>query len=277
MGQMIDGKALAAKHEIELRERINKLKGAYLKQEVYPEFSWPRLVSFSNFEDPITHKYTQLKGEKSKQLGILFVVLYTYSGLSLDDLIVAIEKQNSDPKNSGVMVQLPLPEPLSNHTDQIISLIDPDKDVDGLTGQGPYYQATVRGILSIFVDQNIYPNDKVFAVVGSQGMVGKGMVQALKKVGANLIEIDKTKPETDLDDLKQADVIISCTGSQGLIRHEMIKQGSILIDVGLGDFDTLCFEKAAKYTPKTGGVGPMTVISLMENLIDAWEKRIKVS
>lgn len=275
ISQIIDGKALAAKHEAGLRDKIHQLKVAYLNQNVNLEFEWPRLVSFSNFEDPITHKYTQLKGEKAKQLGILFIVLYTYNGLKMEDLTHEFMKQNQDPKNSGIMVQLPLPTTLQSYTEKVISMINPDKDVDGLTGKGSYLPATVRGVLSIFVDQHIYPDDKLFSVVGSEGVVGKGMVAALTKAGARVIQVDQRRPQTSLEDIKHSDVIVSCTGVQSLIKPTMIKEGAILIDVGLGDFDPACMPKASAYTPQVGGVGPMTVISLMENVVDAWEKKIK--
>ncbi|OGE15509.1 hypothetical protein A2111_02235 [Candidatus Daviesbacteria bacterium GWA1_38_6] len=120
-----------------------------------------------------------------------------------------------------------------------------------------------------------WENQKI-AVVGATGEIGKPLVKLLRSKGVNLVEISSSMGSIE-NDLKNADIIISAVGSENLIRAEMIKEGVILIDVGLGDFDPGCFKKASLYTPKIGGVGPMTVISLMENVTEAFFRKLKSS
>ncbi len=261
MSKLIDGKALALKHEEVLKKKIKKLVKA------------PRFVIFSNYEDPSVDKFTQLKVEKATKLGIHVIVIYIVDHMKLDELRELIEKENEDLGTDGVMVQLPLPPSLQKNTDNILTLINAQKDVDGLTEKGPFSPATVKGVLSILESLKLKVKSKKFAVVGSKGFVGKPMVKVLKEKGVRVLEIDKKNPGSSLTDLKNADVVISCTGVNNLIRAEHIKKGAILIDVGLGDFEEKCFEKASAYTPKKGGVGPMTVISLMENVIESVERK----
>lgn len=109
-------------------------------------------------------------------------------------------------------------------------------------------------------------DEKVFAVVGYKGWVGERILKALEFRTPGILKIDEGD---DLNNLQAADVIISCTGKKNLIKGENIKEGAILIDVGLGDFDETALEKSSQYTPKIGGVGPLTVISLMENIVEA--------
>ncbi len=123
--------------------------------------------------------------------------------------------------------------------------------------------------ISLRDDENWY-KETVFGVVGSEGEVGKPLVEQLSMKNAHkILRLDKRNPDCNFDDLQEADVVISCTGVQSLVNSEMIKEGAILIDVGLGDFDPSTYEKAKMYTPKFGGVGPMTIYSLMENILEA--------
>lgn len=137
---------------------------------------------------------------------------------------------------------------------------------------------SLRGIPTCRDDEAIFELENLklkienltFGVVGSEGEVGEPLVEQLSMKNAKkVLRLDKKNPECNLEDLKQADVVISCTGVSGLINADMIKEGSVLIDVGLGDFESSTYKKAKLYTPKFGGVGPMTVISLMENILEA--------
>lgn len=256
MSKIIDGKILALKHEKVLYEQMKNLS------------SRPRLVTLSNYEDLVTNKYTELKGKKAAGLGVDFIVVYLVDHMRKEEVLGRIEKECENASNDGVMVQLPLPESLKKFTDEVLAAIDPKKDVDGLTGKGPVLQATVRGVLSILGDLGVDLKVSKIGVVGSEGFVGKGLVNSLEDSGARFIKVDKKLPETSLDDLKDTDIVISAVGIKDLIKPENIKNDAILIDIGLGDFDEGCYEKASAYTPPKGGVGPMTIISLMENLID---------
>lgn len=171
-------------------------------------------------------------------------------------------------KFDGVMVQLPSSEDLS--------LIRPEKDVDGLNPNSDFVPATVRAVerildsayreLNIDIDESF----KV-AVVGAKGSVGSALVSRMKRFGIEMGEFDMGDDLMKVADFK---VVISCTGSEGLIKPEMVQEGAICIDVGFpkGDFEERVKEKTSFWTPVPGGVGPMTVISLMVNLVDAYEK-----
>lgn len=256
MSQIIDGQALALKHEDKLKKQIQDLKII------------PHIVSFFNPQDRPSVTFTRLKQNKALELGIVFDPVEINPQVSADLLATLVEGFNKDPNTHGIMFQLPLPNHLQFAKEYLLNLIKSSKDVDGLSGRGPCLQATVRGVLSVLDDQSINPATCLFAVIGSLGMVGKAMVKALETREAKVIKVDRKLPQTGLGDIKDADVVISCTGQIGLIKPKHIKAGAVLIDVGLGDFDPLCFGKAASYTPPQAGVGPMTVISLMENAVD---------
>lgn len=259
MANIIDGKALALKHEEKLKNKLGKFNGKRM----------PRCISFSNFEDLQVDKYTEIKGKKAASLGIEFIIIYTTDGMSETELSEKIIEESKDQRNDGVMIQLPLPSSLQDKTDSLIELINLDKDVDGLTGKGEFLPATVKAVLSILDSLRIDLGNLVFAVVGSEGHIGKPLVKALKQKDFKVIEVDKKNPSSSLADIKEADVVISCVGKVNLISVEDIKENAVLIDVGLGDFNPSCYPKSSFYTPKIGGVGPMTVISLMENIVAA--------
>lgn len=260
MAKIIDGKALAQEHEENLRGTIEKLNGV------------PHVVSFFDPNDRPSKIFSHLKKDKAQTLGIVFDLIEINPSVTVEILASLVEGFNKDPETCGIMFQLPLPEHLKSHQDYLLNLIKTSKDIDGLTGRS-FMPATVRGVLSILENQKIDLETNIFAVVGSEGMMGKSMVKVLKDNGAKVLEIDKKIPSSNLDNCRDANVVISCVGEKNLILPEHIKDGVILIDVGLGDFDPSCFEKASLYTPEKGGVGPMTVISLMENVVESYEKR----
>ena len=183
-----------------------------------------------------------------------------------------VNKYSKDSEIDGILVQLPLPENLNPFREGLLNLIPLEKDIDGLRDESPYLPATVKAVISI-LDENVkeWKSEKI-AVVGATGEVGKPMVKYLKENNVTVSEISRNLGNLDTD-LKDADIIVSAVGEENLIKEEMIKNGVILIDVGLGDFDSGCYERASMYTPKTGGVGPMTVISLMENVVESYASK----
>lgn len=271
--KIIDGKALAKKHEENLRQTLKQVQGdSGTKRN-------PSIVSFCNQDDPPSVKYTFMKLQKATDLGIDFIAEEFSADTPHDYLIRMVKQYNENPAIDGIMVQLPLPDELNVFKDDLLDLIDPEKDVDGLTGKGSFLPATVRGVLSILDDEIPEWKKRKIAIVGSEGEVGKPLSLELKSRGGKLgnlrggILIDKNVGDLN-EDLKESDIVISATGQEGLIKPEMIKDGAILIDVGLGDFDPGCYEKASRYTPVTGGVGPMTVISLMENAVESYQRKV---
>ena len=177
------------------------------------------------------------------------------------EIINAIKKSKAD----GVMVQLPLPEKFD--ADKIIAAIPPEKDVDGLTGCGPFMPATVAGIARLLEHYKIKPDGAVAVVVGRSKIVGRPAAAMLTDKNATTI-LCHSRTKDLAEWTRRADIIVAATGRDGLITPDMIKDGAVLIDASR-DIAPECFDKAAAFTPHIGGVGPMTVISLIENTIRA--------
>jgi methylenetetrahydrofolate dehydrogenase (NADP+) / methenyltetrahydrofolate cyclohydrolase len=260
MNKILDGKALAEKLGKKLAGELGKLKER------------PLVVSILIGNDPNSLLYTQMKQKKAEEFNIDFLPMKFPVTSSFENVATQIQKLNDSPEVKGIMIQLPIPRDfLQGRTKwDLINLINPDKDIDGMLSMSRFVSATVKGVIKILDETKTDYKSMVFGVVGSEGEVGKPMVDELSKRGAKeIIGLDKRNPDCDLSDLKRADVVISCTGVQGLITPEMVREGVVAIDVGLGDFDPGVYEKAKSYTPKFGGVGPMTIYSLMENILEA--------
>jgi methylenetetrahydrofolate dehydrogenase (NADP+)/methenyltetrahydrofolate cyclohydrolase len=290
MSKIIDGKLLAEKLGKKLASEIGELKEK------------PLVVSILIGGDPNSLLYTQMKQKKAEQFNIDFLPMKFPTKSSFENVSKQIRILNNSPEVMGIMIQLPIPKDFLRgmHKSELINLINPDKDIDGMIDSSPYLSATVKGVMKILeyisslrgpegrgnlneksresgslrrdapLDDNKWYAKQVFAVVGSEGEVGLPLVHELADRGAReIIRLDKRNPECNMMDLQKADVVISCTGVSGLVDADMVKDGVIAIDVGLGDFDPGVYEKAKMYTPKFGGVGPLTIISLMENILEA--------
>lgn len=267
MYKLIDGKKWAKVHERSLQRKIKKLK----KQ--------PVLVSFIIGDDPSSVLYVNIKQQKAIELGIDFRVAKYDADASFDEVADHIHRLNTETQIDGIMIQLPLPESFLSGSaeDELINLILSEKDVDGLRLDSPYLAATVKAIFSLLEDENITLRGKNVVVVGSDGEVGSRTVKALEDKSIRVIGVDQ---RDDIESVtKQADILISSTGQMHLIKGDMVKVGVVVIDVGsekladgkvVGDVEFAPVAQKASYiTPVPGGVGPMTVISLMENVVEA--------
>ena len=264
--KVIDGNVLAKRHEEILKEKLSRMK----------RNRNPTVVSFCNQDDPPSVKYTFMKLAKAHSLGIDFIAEEFSADTPQEKLIELVKKYAENTEVDGILVQLPLPEELNPFKGDLLNLIPSEKDVDGLVENSPYLPATVKAVVSILDEHVENWESKKIAVVGATGEVGKPLVEFLRNKGVKLVGISSSIGSVETD-LAGADIIISAVGKENLIKAEMIKTGVILIDVGLGDFDPECFQKASLYTPKIGGVGPMTVISLMENVTEAFTRKLKSS
>lgn len=263
----------------------------------------PKMVAILIGDNPESELYLRLKEKKAKEIGINF----EFARFSPDKplkIINFIKQKNDDPAVNGIIVELPLPERLqtTGYGLQIINAIDVKKDVDCLTsenlklleeGKPKFIPPTVRAVGEILrVGMACLAEDsesrwgsgkwekKKIVVVGSKGVVGKGVLSYLRYLGNlnNLIGIDKETKDISLV-TKEADILISTTGVGHLIKKEMVKPGVIVIDVGIekqsdgsliGDVDFNEVKEVASFiTPVPGGVGPVTVVSLMENLLQS--------
>lgn len=265
IGSIIDGKSLALKHENNLREKMENFRTRF------PNSRPPRIVSLYNPQDRSSVLYTKMKQGKAADLGIEFEDIEQTSKGEIENKIFEL---NNDENVDGIMLQLPLQHDLQISQDYLLNLINPQKDVDGLSDHADFIQATVRGVLSILEQEDVFKKRLRFVVVGGKrGMVGIGVVKLLNRVHEDVYGVSRADPHLS-QFTKNANVLISATGVKNLIKKDMIRPGATVIDIG-GDVD---FEKvkevASRITPPTGGVGPMTVISLMENVVESYLKRM---
>jgi methylenetetrahydrofolate dehydrogenase (NADP+)/methenyltetrahydrofolate cyclohydrolase len=209
--------------------------------------------------------------------------------ISQDEIIATIEMMNNNPRIDGILVQLPLPKHVD--TDKILEVIDPKKDVDGfhaynvgrlVTNLDSFVACTPLGVMKMFEEYNIDLKGQDVCVVGASNIVGKPMA-------ALLLNADATVTVTHIftKDLKahtsQADIVIVGVGVPGLIKEDMVKEGAIVIDIGInriedgslvGDVDFKNVSKKCSYiTPVPGGVGPMTIAMLLANTLKAAKAR----
>lgn len=241
-----DGNKLANQRTEELKQKIGGRKF--------------KLVSIFDPNNMGAAKYTDIKAKKAAELGIEFVKL-PVAGLQLT-VSEEIEKLNKDETVNGIMVQLPF-----FGGRELVQMIDPAKDVDGMREDSKYMPAVVRGVKGILNTSPLTPlltsGEGEVVVVGSKGAVGRKFMKYLP--GA----IGMDKDNFDSSTLSRADVVIACTGVADLITGEMVKDGFVAIDVGYPqpEFAKTALEKASFFTLVPGGVGLVMVVSLFENLI----------
>lgn len=263
---VFEGRKKAGEIEIDLKKRVADLGRK------------PVLAILWVGDNQASAKYIENKKGLGERIGVEVRVERVEAGELEDRLEKLVDDKNID----GVMVQLPVPRMEKDKVDEILKIIPVDKDVDGLssenlrliaTGEQEFLPATVMAVGKI-MDEAIrevgldIERMKV-AVVGSKGMVGKPLVSQLKRFGFEVGEFDLG----DGLELGRYDVVISATGQTGLIKKSMVKKGVVAIDVGFpkGDFEAGIDEVASFVTPVPGGVGPMTVVCLFENLVRSVE------
>lgn len=230
---------------------------------------YPKLAIIRANPDPVVDSYMRLKQKYGEDIGI-DVDVHT---LNQEDVLNRIEVLNNDESVNGIIVQIPLPDP--SKTDEILNKVVPDKDVDALGKDATYDPATPMAINWLLAGYNIDLRSKKIAVVGKGRLVGKPLIKMWQKSGLHVETIDKS-----VKDLKTAllgaDIIVTATGVPGLITKDMIKAGAVLVDAGVAtDNNGLVGDVAPdvrelediKITPEKGGVGPLTVCALFENVI----------
>lgn len=275
MDQLIDGKSLAKIREEKLKTEVSLLNFK------------PKVISIVIGEDAPSLLYTKMKQKKAADVGIDFEPKYFSSDTAYDEVVNFIRKLNEDSTVNGIMIQLPIPDEFLRGRDwkEILAEIKIEKDVDGLEyPDSKFLPATARAVLSILDDEKIEVRDKKITVLGRSNLVGKPVADELSKKGAQVTVVHSQTPNPK-EATQEGDIVISAVGKPYLIKSDWIKDGAVVIDVGtsedpvsgkiVGDVD---FEqaklKAAKITPVPGGVGPMTVISLMENVVESARRSI---
>jgi len=256
MAIIFDGYKFAAKKEKSLKREVKKL----LEKGVRP-----KLVSIIVGDDPASKLYVNLKKKAAERIGAEVEIVRLSLGIRVEEIIQTIKQFNNDDKVKGIMVQLPLPEKIDNSRLRIIGSIIPKKDVDGLKKNSQYIHPTAKAVLQIievaWKRYDISDSGCTICIVGAGGMVGGFLVKEIAKTKLQLIK-----------ETKNADIVVSATGKPGIIKKEMVKERVIIIDVGspFGDVDfKRVLPKASFITPVPGGVGPVTISCLLENLVIA--------
>lgn len=284
MSEIIDGKALSAQIKEGLSDRINTLKSKGIT---------PSLTVILVGDDPASAVYVKNKHQTFINLGLVSEVVRLPTETSQEELIKQIEKLNKDDTVHGILIQLPLPPHLNSQI--AISSIDPSKDVDGfhienagalLTGNPKFIPCTPYGVMRMLKSKDIIIRGAEAVVVGASNIVGKPMALLLQMAGAT-VTICNSKTRDLAAQTKRADILVAAAGKPHLINGEMIKDGAVVIDVGIhrkedgklcGDVDFESASKKASFiTPVPGGVGPMTIVMLLVNTVEAAERKAGIT
>ena len=293
--KLISGNEVAKEIRAELKERVSKLK----KQGVTPG-----LVMIRVGEDPASVSYVSGKEKAAEEIGVWSQTIILPESASEDALLSKVEEMNKAEHVDGILVQLPLPKHIN--ADKVLNLIDPAKDVDGfhpinvgkmLIGDPYFMPCTPHGAVELMVRSGNPPEGKHVVICGRSNIVGKPLmamlVQKNKRANAT-VTVVHTGTKNISEITRQADILVAAMGSPEVIKADMVKDGVVVIDVGVNrvgwkpskkdpskqvpdlrgdvEFETVK-EKASAITPVPGGVGPMTITMLMVNTVVAAERR----
>jgi len=297
---ILDGKQIAQTIRAEIREQISAMSAKGLRV--------PKLAIVIVGNNPASETYVANKMKACAEVGIEAQKIAYDAGISEDTLLTEVHRLNNDPSIDGFIVQLPLPDHINEST--ILSAIDYRKDVDGLTpanvgrtvqGLPSIVSATPRGIRELLARYNISTEGKHVVVIGRSNIVGKPIAMLLMQrpylslpgmSASSLGDATVTICHSKTRDLKSicltADIIIVAAGCPNLLTADMVRKGVVIIDVGINRIDDpaaprgyrlvgdVDFEhvapKAAYITPVPGGVGPMTIVSLLQNTLQAYNE-----
>ena len=274
--QILDGKAVAAAIKAELTVRVTALKAKGIT---------PGLGTVLVGDDPGSHSYVGGKHRDCQEVGINSIRIDLPNNATEKDVLSAIEDLNSSKECTGYIVQLPLPKGIN--TQKVLEAIDPSKDADGLhplnlgrlvAGYHAPLPCTPRGIVALLEHYKISTQGAEITVIGRGLTVGRplGLLLTRKQENATV-----TLTHTGTKDLtlhtKKADIVVAAIGQSHFLKAEMIKEGAVVIDVGIsrsatgldGDVCPGVYEKASYVSPMPGGVGPMTRAMLLTNVVDA--------
>ncbi|MFW6102502.1 MAG: bifunctional 5,10-methylenetetrahydrofolate dehydrogenase/5,10-methenyltetrahydrofolate cyclohydrolase [Chloroflexota bacterium] len=293
--KIISGNEVAKEIRAELKERVSKLK----EQGVTPG-----LVMIRVGEDPASVSYVSGKEKAAEEIGVWSQTIVLPEIAPEDELLSKVEEMNKAEHVDGILVQLPLPKHIN--TDKVLNLIDPAKDVDGfhpvnvgkmLIGDPYFMPCTPHGAVELMIRSGNPPEGKHVVICGRSNIVGKPLMAMLvqKNRRANAtVTVVHTGTKNMAEITRQADILVAAMGSAEVIKPDMVKEGAVVIDVGVNrvgwkpskkdpskqvadlrgdvEFETVK-EKASAITPVPGGVGPMTITMLMVNTVVAAERR----
>ncbi len=290
--KLIDGKKMAAIIKEEIAQEVKRMLDKDLKR--------PHLAAILVGDDPASHTYVNSKSKACHEVGFESSTYRFLDDVTEKELLEAVEFINKDPDIDGLIVQLPLPEHINNQ--KVIESIRPEKDVDGFhpinvgrtaIGLPSYISATPYGILELLMRSGIETTGKSCVILGRSNIVGKPMgvlMSRNEEPGNATVTICHSKTKNLQSVTSQADILIVAIGRPEFVTADMVKEGAVVIDVGIhrvesdktksgfrliGDvkFDEVS-AKASRITPVPGGVGPMTIVSLLMNTLKAAKKEI---
>lgn len=278
--QLIDGKAIAANVRQHVAQQVAARQQAGKRA--------PGLAVVVVGDDPASQVYVNNKHRACEQAGILSFQHALPSDTSQQTLEALIDQLNDDPAVDGILVQLPLPDPLD--AEPILERIRPDKDVDGfhpfnigrLAQRMPALRpCTPKGIMTLLEQSDVKVRGLDATVVGASNIVGRPMALELMLAGATTTVCHRFTRDLEAH-VRRADLLVVAVGKPGIVKGDWVKPGSVVIDVGInrqengklkGDVGfTAAAERASLITPVPGGVGPMTVATLLENTLAAAEQ-----
>lgn len=291
MAVKIDGKMVSTQIKANLAERVAALK----EQGVNPGLGTILVGS-----DAGSVKYVAGKHADCAEIGVNSIKKELPADATFEQIAEVVQELNADPACTGYIVQLPLPKGIDENA--IIDLIDPKKDADGMH---PYnlgelvlhargeittpLPCTPRGVIELLKAYDIDLDGKEVCVLGRGITIGRtiGLMLTRKAVNAT-VTLCHTGTKDVRKHMREADIIVAAMGSAGFVKPEDIKEGAVLVDVGVsrvfdegvgryrvkGDVDKACYEKALAYTPNPGGVGPMTRAMLLENVVEMAERQL---
>ena len=280
MAVIIDGKELAKKIRANLKIECEELKKKNINS---------KLAVIMVGEDPASKVYVRNKSKACEDVGIEYEEYLLDVNITQKELIELIEKLNNDKTINGILLQSPIPSNLD--VNEAFRTISPQKDVDGFNpinvgklvlNQDTFVSCTPYGIMKMFEEYNIDLTGKNVVILGRSNIVGKPLIHCCLNKNATVTSCH-SKTQNLAQKAKEADVLISAIGKANFVTADMVKDGAVVIDVGINRLDNgkitgdvnfeSVKEKASYITPVPGGVGPMTIAMLMNNVIKATRRQ----
>jgi methylenetetrahydrofolate dehydrogenase (NADP+)/methenyltetrahydrofolate cyclohydrolase len=283
MTTILDGRALAATIEEDLKQRVQTLKDHTGRT--------PILATILVGDDGASATYVRMKGNACRRVGMDSIKVELPQSTTTDELLAEIAKLNANPDVHGILLQHPVPHQIDERA--CFDAIDLRKDVDGVTclgfgrmsmGERAYGSATPQGIMTLLQSYGIELAGKHAVVVGRSAILGKPMAMMLLAANAT-VTICHSRTQNLAELVKQADIIVGAVGKAELIQQDWIKAGAVVVDAGfhprdgggVGDIQLQGIEQiASAYTPVPGGVGPMTITTLIRQTVEAAERALSV-
>lgn len=287
---ILDGKLTAEKHKVKIAAEVDSIleKGGRR----------PHLTAILVGDNGSSQTYVANKEKACKRVGFDSTVLRFPASMTEEELLTEVRKLNADDSVDGFIIQLPLPKHIDEQ--KIIEAVDPSKDVDGFhpenvgrmcLGLDAFVSATPMGIITLLGEYGIETQGKNCVVLGRSNIVGRpvaNLLSAKAKIGDCTVTLCHSRTQNLSEFTKAADIIVAALGIPNFLKADMVKDGVVIVDVGITrvpadnekgyrnvgdvDFDAVA-PKCSYITPVPGGIGPMTIVSLIENTLKAYKKK----